>query len=115
MKLTTHHKVKNSTTAYRIIIGSKRAKELGLVDENGNGRALVPMKMQSGVLFIPVHKTHNVLTYKDCSTLICSYEDRVFFGEINGLPTTQTWHTKSLDSAEEAFKSAIDSALSPSK
>ena len=109
MKLTIHNKIKNSITAYRIVIGSKRAKELGLAEENGH--TIVPIKTQNGILLIPVHNSHGTLSYKDCSTTIFSYQDRIFFGEISGLPSTLTWHSKSIQSAEEAFHSTVDSAL----
>ena len=97
-------------TSYRINIGSLRARQNNLVDENGNGKNLIPLTTPNGLLIIPVDKPVQTLKYKTFTTDVFEHNG-IYCGEVKNAWTVPTWYTKDPDKIEKAFHKVADSLL----
>ena len=95
-------------TSYRINIGSWRARQNNLIDENGVRRKLIPVTSQNGLLIIPVDKPLETLKYKGFTTDVYEHNG-IYCGEIKRAWPTVTWFTKDSQRVEQAFRKAVDS------
>ena len=109
MKLTinAHTKDHKHITSYRFVFGCKRARDLGLLDENGDGREVLLYTAKNGILLIPIDSKHGTISYGGYSTEICKSKDK-FYGEVfyNGMP--RIWSAPSLAESEAEFRKLVD-------
>ena len=111
MKLSPNTKWGNGTIlSYRLVIGSERAKACGLVDDDGNGRTIIPVQTLNGMLLIPVDKPSETLEYKGLTTVV--YEKNgIFCGEVTCGRRTSSWFVKDRSRIEQSFHSVADKLL----
>ena len=111
MRVQTNNVYPNGIiSSYRIAFGRREAQQLGLIDKDGEGLQIIPVRTQSGVLLIPVDKPHDVLVYKGFRTHVYS-SNGLYCGEIDGKRNHASWYTKDPDKIEYAFYSAVDRML----
>ena len=110
MKVTKHHSACGRATAYRIIIGSRKARQLGLLTDTADGREIIMLKTKSGILLRPIDELADILIYKNFSTKVYSSGD-IFCGEVEGTSELVTWYTSSADKIADTFHKAVDEYL----
>ena len=103
----------NFVTAYRMTLGSRKARETGLVLRDGTRRDFLIVPTKSYIMLLTIEESMHSLSYRNCSTTIYRHGN-IYFGEVTGLPSSPTWYTTSLESAEKSFHSVVDSYFSPS-
>ena len=107
MRVEPQTKRDNIVTAYRISFGSRRAKQLGLIDKNGHGKQIILLKTKSGLVLRPIDSIEGALVYKNHLTRVC-LSDNIHCGEVDNMPELVTWYASSPDKIEEAFHKAVD-------
>ena len=109
MKITKNRITENkhSITSYRIVIGCRRAKMLGMLKEDGTTREYVPISSNGNITLIPIDETVGTLRYGRYTTTICKH-DKFFFGEIPQIAGCPSWFTTNEANAEQAFRKVAD-------
>ena len=111
MRVSANNTYKNGgISSYRLVIGCDQAKAFGLVDDEGNGLQIIPIKTQNGTLLIPATKPRYTLEYKGLQTTVFDC-GAIFCGEISSGRKYATWLAKESGKVESAFHSAADKLL----
>ena len=103
---------KRSVTSYRLIFGSGRMKKLGLIDQTGKPKEIIPVITKTNIVLLPIDEKLDKLTFDGYTTTICKHGS-IFFGEIENVHGTPTWYTTSEASIEQAFHKAVSDILLP--
>ena len=109
MKLApqTKSKTKNSITAWKLVLGSKKARQSGLVSESGEPIEFLLINTSNGILIATKDEFVQTLEYGAFKSDMYKHNN-IFFGEIDSLPSSPTWYATSLDKAEQAFRKTVD-------
>ena len=112
MKLTPQHitKTRRSITAWRIVLGSKKARQSGLLDEHNKPKDFVLLPTANGVLLATKDEYIQAFEHRQIVADVYRHTS-LFFGEIPSIYNTPTFFATSLEKAEQAFRKTVDSAL----
>ena len=97
-------------TAYRLTLGSRKAREVGLLNKTGQGKDFLIVPTKSYIMLLTVENTGDSLSYRNCSTTIFQHGN-IFFGEVAELPSKPTWYATTIETAEKSFHALVDSVL----
>lgn len=112
MKLTPQHISPNgrTITAYRIVLGSRKARQCGLIDSQNKPKDFLFLHTANGILIATKDEYFQCFEHNG-HTSDAYRHGNLIFGEIPSLPSSPTWFTTSADKAEQSFRKAVDSAL----
>ena len=112
MKLTPQHITKNkrSITAWRLVLGSRKARQSGLLDEHNKPKDFVLLPTANGVLLATKDEYIQDFEHRQIVAEVYRHNSLIF-GEIPSLPNCPTYFATSLEKAEQSFRKTVDSAL----